>query len=599
MSSMSGAQSHEAATERIRCGAALDTTPDDRFSSAAPSVSHERAAFGLPPGLVPAARRSEAAVARCVVFEADDLGLLFAFNEGIRAARRDGLLTSTCLRANGYAYEHAVREVLPSCPGLGVGVHLCLNEAEPVSDAALVPDLVDGHGALRRGFGWLIGASQTPSGLRQIECELRAQIEKVLADGIAIDHLNSHQHVHMIPAIFRVTCRLAREYAVPCVRLTRELPYGAGGMRKRVQPLLTANILKHLLLNRYARLNELAARRYAVHTTDYFVGVNYTAHMNLAALLQGLCALPFGSVEVLLHPALGPDPRDTRYPTAALRRYTLARQRRTELRALRSSKLTAFIRQERWATMTFGEWSQNHQLRPLRTSTPEIPAHVRDLCTSVELHCPPWVSEAQDDSRVFAQLVASRLRPGQHALDLGTGTGIIAVCLARLGHRVTAADISAAAVRTAQANAERNGVRFECLQSDLLSSATGPFDLIAFNLPYGFGPDNWFTSCAKHVLRRVPWVRRNSGLAMPRPVLRFHQQLTERLLQQAPSKLAPGGEILLHTYEAEVASLARVLPAGAEFELLQHRDLTRNRTVGMLICLQPHPGAAARVEPSA
>lgn len=577
----------------------MSTTHDDRSATAAPPTSDVRPAFGLPPGLIPAGRHNEAAVARCVIFEADDLGLLYAFNEGIRAAHRDGLLTSTCLRANGYAYEHAVRDVLPSCPGLGVGVHLCLNEAQPVSDPAHVSDLVDRRGALRRGFGWLIGTSQTPAGLRQIERELRAQIEKVLADGIAIDHLNSHQHVHMIPAIFRLTCRLAREYAVPCVRLTRELPYGAGGMRKRVQPLLTANILKHLLLNRYARLNELAARRYAVHTTDYFVGVNYTAHMNLTALLQGLCALPFGSVEVLLHPALGPDPRDTRYPTAALRRYTLARQRRTELRSLRSPKLTAFIRQERWATMTFADWSRNHQLRPLRTSTPEIAPDVRDLCTSVELHCPPWVSEAQDDSRVFAQLVASQLRPGQHALDLGTGTGVIAVCLARLGHRVTAADISAAAVRTARANGLRNGVQFECLQSDLLSSVTGPFDLIAFNLPYGFGPDNWFTSCAKHVLRRVPWVRRNSGLAMPRPVLRFHQQLTERLLQQAPTRLAPGGTILLHTYEAEVASLARVLPAGAEFELLQHRDLTRNRTVGMLICLLPRSGAAAQFEPSA
>lgn len=524
---------------------------------------------------------------RSVILEADDLGLVYAFNEGIRVAYQEGVLTSTCIRANGYAYDHAVREILPACPGLGLGIHLCLNEAGCVAPPSQVPLLLEKTGCLRGGFFWLIRLARTAAGSQQIELEFRAQIEKVLSDGLDIDHLNSHQHVHMIPSIFRITCRLSREYGIPAVRLTRELPYWAGGVRKRMQPFVNSNFLKHILLNNFARVNEIAARRFGIPTTDYFVGVNYTAHMNLAATLGGIRAAPYGSVEVLLHPAIGPDPRDARYPTASLFRYVTAPQREMELQSLRSAELSEFLRRENWVMTRFADWAAEQKERWPKTSTPEISDAIRTTCMSVDVSCPPWVSAAQDDSRVFAQLVVNQSRPGQRVLDIGTGTGIIAICLARMQRDVVAADISGAAIRTARGNARRNGVGIECVKSDLLASVVGRYDLIAFNPPYNFAPDNLATNVAKHVLRKVPMVRRNSGLAMPRPVLRFHQQLIERLIGQAPEHLTPGGQILLHAYLSEVPALTGVLPEGAEVELLEHVALT-NHTVGMLIKL---PGA--------
>jgi chitin disaccharide deacetylase len=520
---------------------------------------------------------------RSLILEADDLGLLYAFNEGIRAAYHEGLLTSTCLRANGYAYEHAIQDVLPACPDLGVGVHLCLNEAEPVAERERVPLLLDDCGSLRRGFVWLMKVSRTAAGLQQIEIEFRAQLARVLGDGLRPDHLNSHQHVHMIPAIFRLTCRLAREYGIPCVRLVRELPYGAGGLRKHVQPYVNSNFAKRVLLNRLARVNEAAAHKFGIPTTDYFVGVNYTSDMSLRPVVSGLQAAPYGSVELLLHPAIGPDRRDVRYPTPSLYKYVTARQRGMELRSLRSPKLSDFLQREGWKPMTFATWARARQPSAMPRSTPVVPEDARQLCETVEVTCPPWVSEAQDDSRVFAQLVLTQTQPGLRVLDLGTGTGILAICLAQAGRSVAAVDISAAAVRTARANAAHSGVSFECYESDLLGSVQGRFDLIAFNPPYAFRRDNFVTSVAKHVLRRVPWIRQHSGLAMPRTVLKYHQQLIAQLMAQAPDHLAPGGAVLLHAYESEVGALTHVLPDGATVELLQHPQLTINRTVGMLV----------------
>ncbi|HUU85154.1 MAG TPA: ChbG/HpnK family deacetylase [Phycisphaerae bacterium] len=520
---------------------------------------------------------------RTVILHADDLGLVYAFNEGIRRAHKQGCLTSTCLRANGYAYEHAIHEVLPACPKLGVGVHLCLNEADCVAPRDEVPLLLGSDGRQRTGYGWLIKLAGTEAGLIQIERELRAQIEKVLGDGVRPDHLNSHQHVHMIPAVFRITCRLAAEYGIECVRLAREPAYRAGPWRKRIEPLISTNYVKHVLLNHYARANATAAGEFKLATPDHFVGVNYTGRMDVGTITAGLEAAGRGAVEILLHPTVAPDSRDTEYPAAYLREYVATPARARELAALTSTELRDFLHQEGWTPASFGGWMQARRRNRPEVNTPYINVEVRRLCEATVVVSPPWVSAAHRDARVFAQLVISQVQPGQRVLDVGTGSGILAICVAKAGHQVEAADVSNAAVCNAVTNAAGNGVGFECYRSDLLESVEGRFDLIAFNPPYNFRPDNFASNVAKNLLRRIPWVRQNSGGSMPRSVLRFHLGLIGRLIAQAPEHLSAGGTLMLHVFESEVEALSGILPAGARVALLRHPDLSANRTVGMVI----------------
>ena len=71
--------------------------------------------------------------------------------------------------------------------------------------------------------------------------------------------------------------------------------------------------------------------------------------------------------------------------------------------------------------------------------------------------------------------------------DMGTGSGAIAVSLAYYSDaRVTAVDISGAAIEIAKRNAERHGVQIEFCQSDLFAGVDPDqqFDLITANLPY-------------------------------------------------------------------------------------------------------------------
>jgi release factor glutamine methyltransferase len=102
----------------------------------------------------------------------------------------------------------------------------------------------------------------------------------------------------------------------------------------------------------------------------------------------------------------------------------------------------------------------------------------------------PATLEPRDDTLALVDLVTpiAASRPGLRILDIGTGTGIIALTLlARAPQAVAVAtDISAQALETARANAQALGLaeRFRAVEADLASGIAGPFDLVVSNPPY-------------------------------------------------------------------------------------------------------------------
>lgn len=107
---------------------------------------------------------------------------------------------------------------------------------------------------------------------------------------------------------------------------------------------------------------------------------------------------------------------------------------------------------------------------------------------SLPFHVSPAVLIPRADTEVLVEETVKRLSPGMSILDVGTGSGAIAIALAHEnpGVQVTALDCSEEALAVAAKNAELNKVadRVECVTGDLNVLPTGPFDVIVSNPPY-------------------------------------------------------------------------------------------------------------------
>jgi len=101
----------------------------------------------------------------------------------------------------------------------------------------------------------------------------------------------------------------------------------------------------------------------------------------------------------------------------------------------------------------------------------------------IELKLHPQVYEPAEDTFLLAENLA--VRKGDTALDVGTGTGLIALLMAKKASSVLGVDINPLAIELARENARINGIKnVEFRVSDLFENVSGKFDVITFNAPY-------------------------------------------------------------------------------------------------------------------
>ena len=177
----------------------------------------------------------------------------------------------------------------------------------------------------------------------------------------------------------------------------------------------------------------------------------------------------------------------------------------------------------------------------------------------------PAVLIPRPDTELLVELACERLPRGGSVLDMGTGSGAIAVAIAhaRPDAQVSALDASAAALEVARGNAARNGVHVEFLQSDwyaALSLAPRRFDMIVSNPPYIVAGDRHLSEGDLRFEPVDALTDHADGLSALRTIV-----------AGAPAFLAPGGWLLMeHGYDQ--AQAVRALLQGWN-QMQSWRDL--------------------------
>lgn len=186
-------------------------------------------------------------MALLVIINADDFGLTPGVNASIIACHQLGSLTSATLMANMEATEDAAA-LAAANPALGVGLHFNITQGRPMADPSAVASLLDQNGAflsrsrlLRRSLLGRIDPGQ-------VLTELQAQDRRIRTLGVTPSHLDSHQHAHAIPVVFKVVAHHARSMGVP-VRVPWRWPGAVAGksLRRRISELTLQTMVRRCL----------------------------------------------------------------------------------------------------------------------------------------------------------------------------------------------------------------------------------------------------------------------------------------------------------------------------------------------------------------
>ena len=239
-----------------------------------------------------------------LIINADDFGLSSGANRAIIKAWREGILTSTSLMVTGEAFDEAV-ELARENPGLQVGLHLTLVQGRAALSHEGFPSLADSMGdfpndPVMAGMRYFFLKSLS----KQLQREIAGQIEKFLATGLPLSHIDGHLNIHMHPTVFAILLPLMPRYGITTFRLSRERLFTDLSIARRryVGKAADAFIFGRLA----ARCRpELEMRR--IGFAAEVKGLLNSGQMTEAYLLAALDQLQDGLTEIYFHPGCHPD----------------------------------------------------------------------------------------------------------------------------------------------------------------------------------------------------------------------------------------------------------------------------------------------------
>ncbi len=215
---------------------------------------------------------------REIMVTIDDGGMHTAVNAAIEKCIPSGNIGRVSIMATGPCFSEAIMSTMAG--GVRLGAHLDCCRGPFLLPESDFPDSFP---------AWLKSAEALSARVRK---EWSAQIERILSSGGVVTALDSHRHLHHIPALQDVIISLAGEYGIRTIR-------------SAVLPDRFSRFPAGLKLNSLGTEFQERLRSEGFVTTDRMLGFGRAGRITGKYLMKYTKECSTGTTEVVMHPATG------------------------------------------------------------------------------------------------------------------------------------------------------------------------------------------------------------------------------------------------------------------------------------------------------
>jgi chitin disaccharide deacetylase len=231
-----------------------------------------------------------------LIVNADDLGAGEARNAGIFDAIEAGSVTSVSILPNGPALEDALRGIRAlRLKSVSFGVHLNISEGKPIACASRCILGPDGCFQGKRRVQSLLLCRENSELEKEIRKEISAQITLIQDAGIQVNHLDGHQHVHILPAVVHAAAEAANAHGISWVRIPEEPCPDFGEPSSRVME-------EACFFSQHSSAARAFYDAMGIHATDHFRGLFLKGELPAETWTDFLESIPSGLTELMVHP---------------------------------------------------------------------------------------------------------------------------------------------------------------------------------------------------------------------------------------------------------------------------------------------------------
>lgn len=222
-----------------------------------------------------------------LIVNADDYGYFPCVSQGILDIARAGRLTATGILANSPDLAPQLVS-LAAIDGLDIGVHLNLTSGRPLTQT-MAEKLPQWQGCFPDAYRMSMMVLTGKIGIGAVRAEWQAQIDACRA-GRDLSFLNSHEHIHMLPVLFKLVLQLAEENRIASVRLTRA---------EWLRPFGLSAVVRNGLIQCMQTVNQM---RSGIRS-PWFLGLGQSGKLDIEYLAKIFSKLkPGETYELMCHP---------------------------------------------------------------------------------------------------------------------------------------------------------------------------------------------------------------------------------------------------------------------------------------------------------